>query len=425
MSEHDAGAVKKARHQIGRAIVVFAAGALIASFVWWLYSCTGETCAGSATLKSLQLGISLPVVVIAGVLVLLVALSVISVIFSLFQLSDPNQALGLPEGSVRAVIALSLVVLFAILTIFLYSNLADSGKIQSASNLTSAQKDTFIKNLPSAQVLLVKPESPDDDDKFIVFYREIHSQSSEDFAKQLLAIIGTLVTAVASFYFGAQSVSSARDSVAEILTRTTRPPAGPPGVTGINPKTLAAGSPSTVMTVEGNNLENVREAKIVFGDKQILGQRLSVDPSHVRFELTIPQDAPSGAWDVVITDGANRQAKMTGAFTVGPASPASEPSPTNGATPESASVTKITPDRLAPGSSATTITVDGAHLENIAEVKIALGDKSIFGTGINVTPCQITFKLAVPQDTQAGTWDVVLTAKDKKETTAEKAFTIG
>ena len=74
--------------------------------------------------------ISLPLLAIAGVIALLGALALVAIGFALMSMSDKTQALGLPSGSVRAVIALSLVVLFAILTVFLFSSLRTDGQVR-------------------------------------------------------------------------------------------------------------------------------------------------------------------------------------------------------------------------------------------------------------------------------------------------------
>jgi len=62
-------------------------------------------------------------VVIAGVIGLLAVLMMTALAFSSVKLADSTQALGLPEGSVRAVIALSLIVIFIIIVVFLFGNL--------------------------------------------------------------------------------------------------------------------------------------------------------------------------------------------------------------------------------------------------------------------------------------------------------------
>jgi hypothetical protein len=98
--------------------------------------------------------ISLPLLAIAGVLVLLGALALVSVAFSLMNLSDRAEALALPSGSIRAVIALSLVVLFAILAVFLFSSLDNGGRVQKLSCLDAAEKNRFVDNLGPQQILL-------------------------------------------------------------------------------------------------------------------------------------------------------------------------------------------------------------------------------------------------------------------------------
>ena len=71
--------------------------------------------------------IALPIVIIAGLVVLLLVLGLLAFVFSVLKLSNPNEALGLPSGTVRAVIALMLLVIFAIVAIFLYSDVRAVG----------------------------------------------------------------------------------------------------------------------------------------------------------------------------------------------------------------------------------------------------------------------------------------------------------
>jgi len=105
--------------------------------------------------------IRLPLLVVAAVAGLLSALALMVAVFAVYSLATPNFALGLPDGSVRAIIALLLIVLFSTTTVF----------------LTVRLKDTRAE------------------------------QPVVDFAKQLLTILGTLMTSVASFYFGTKAVS--------------------------------------------------------------------------------------------------------------------------------------------------------------------------------------------------------------------------
>src|SRR4051794_26791544 len=50
----------------------------------------------------------LPLLAIGGVIVLILVLTIVAMIFSILGLTNQGQAMGLPEGSIRAVIALSL-----------------------------------------------------------------------------------------------------------------------------------------------------------------------------------------------------------------------------------------------------------------------------------------------------------------------------
>jgi len=100
--------------------------------------------------------------VVAGVVVLLASLTTVTIITSYLDLSDPKEALGLPKGSVRALIALSLIVIFSIMSLYLYAQLAGTP-----------------------------------------------SEEQTRFAQQLLTTISTLVVAVAAFYFGTKSVAEA------------------------------------------------------------------------------------------------------------------------------------------------------------------------------------------------------------------------
>ena len=76
---------------------------------------------------------SLPLIAIGGVVVLIFMLTVVAMMFSILGLANKDQAMALPEGSIRAVIALSLIVLFAILSVFLYQGVSTSGALNQRS----------------------------------------------------------------------------------------------------------------------------------------------------------------------------------------------------------------------------------------------------------------------------------------------------
>jgi hypothetical protein len=101
-------------------------------------------------------------------------------------------------------------VLFAIVAIFLFDSVSKSGKIESVANLTTQQLAEFSAKVPSAQIVLIQPPlgTGEPTPPYTVYYR-LPNPASDDLAKQLIVLLGTLVTAVSSFYFGANSVQSA------------------------------------------------------------------------------------------------------------------------------------------------------------------------------------------------------------------------
>jgi hypothetical protein len=128
--------------------------------------------------------ILLPLLAISGVSTLLTIITIVAVAFSALNLHDPNQALGLPRGSVRALIALSLIILFAIMAIFLFDAITYPHYRYNV---------TLVNGSPEYYTTLVEP-----------------SIEGVRIAQQILTTVSTLVVAVAGFYFGTRSAEAAR-----------------------------------------------------------------------------------------------------------------------------------------------------------------------------------------------------------------------
>lgn len=126
--------------------------------------------------------VELPIVLIATVLALIGGLTFMVIVLHYMRLTTKGAALGMPDGSIRAVIAISLLFLFMILSIFLYENMVGSSDAATRS-------------------------------------------ASADVAKQLVTTVSTLAVSVAGFYFGTSSVAAA----ARAVTR------GQPALTVVSP----------------------------------------------------------------------------------------------------------------------------------------------------------------------------------------------
>ncbi len=123
-----------------------------------------------------QLELVIGLIIVLGVAVLLVLLYIMAAGFAALSMSDSKQAMRLPQGSIRAIIALFLIVVWVILSAFLY------GAVQNSNNNTEVIR----------------------------------------LAQQLFTTMSTLAVAVASFYFGSRSVASAR---AALEASTSQQPA--------------------------------------------------------------------------------------------------------------------------------------------------------------------------------------------------------
>lgn len=161
--------------------------------------------------------LQLSVVVLAGLALVVVLMAALAVVFSLLGLANQTQALALPEGSVRALIAFSLVLMFVCLAAFLYNGvnnieLAPGGK--PLTRITEAQLTDLKTNFVVAAEPARKADGTletDTDGKsrlYNVTYFSKRSKDADDFAKQIFTTLATVFVSVISFYFGSAATSS-------------------------------------------------------------------------------------------------------------------------------------------------------------------------------------------------------------------------
>jgi hypothetical protein len=161
--------------------------------------------------------VGLPILAIFGIMILFGALALISTVFARLDLSAPNEALALPPGSIRAAIALALIVLFALISVMLYQSLSRPYVVK---DLSFVQKEALVKE-PSNHILGVIPEAcrlagaacTAEQLPYTVHLRQSPTTESADLAKQLLILVGTLMTSVTSFYFASRSTEATAKSM--------------------------------------------------------------------------------------------------------------------------------------------------------------------------------------------------------------------
>jgi hypothetical protein len=254
--------------------------------------------------------IQLPLLAIAGVVALLASLTLVSLAFSVVGSSDRTQALALPEGSIRAVLALSLVVLFAIISVYLYSSLT-AGELEKIENLQETQKEAFLRMTPGAIAvaagsLPAATPGAAATPLYAVYFRDVVGQGAQDFAKQLLVLIGTLVTSVASFYFGAKAASGA-----------SPPPAGPaPAPKAVSPPARGARGSTVPIEITGGSLQLVDKVRLAKDSAQVVCTNVFSNANVVRCNAPLDAGLATGSWDVIVTDTTGMEAKLPGAFTI-------------------------------------------------------------------------------------------------------------
>ena len=252
--------------------------------------------------KNIGPELKLPLVVIFGVVVLLMVIGLLTFSFSQLNLASAGQALGLPDGSVRAIIALMLLVLFTIVGIFLYNSVA-SGPVQSVQKVSETQLTELRKQVV---VVLTLPEGAG---LSTVYFRP-SSPAGEDIAKQLITLLGTLVTAVASFYFGSAAVSSAHEAVLKMSVAGGQPA---PTVTSLTPASLKQGTNAQTVKITGSNLGSVKAVTLAKGSTTL--GTVMANPSETNITITVKPDAP-GTYDLVLSDGTREVARINNAFTI-------------------------------------------------------------------------------------------------------------
>jgi hypothetical protein len=262
---------------------------------------------------------SLALLAIGGVVVLILLLTAVAMVFSVLQLTNNTQAMGLPEGSIRSVIALSLIVLFAILSVFLYQGVS-KGSLVVNNRVPETLRIQIIREHAAQDVQSVLLKDKDgttlksDDGKenlYDVSYRSTNT-TADDFAKQMLVLLGTLMTAVTSFYLGAGTATTAAKAGE---TKT----AGPPTVSSINPTSGSNSGPSIPLQIMGANLNNITHVKIVrAGAQPIIGTNVHSSPTSVTCDIPVSTaTAPPGPpWDVVVDDGGTQSFTKQGALTI-------------------------------------------------------------------------------------------------------------
>ena len=158
---------------------------------------------------------SLAALLLFGVLTFFFAIASLIALFKALSLTNDKSALGMPQGSIRAFMALVLIMLFFLMAVFLYLDVSRAGADRRVTGIT---EDSYRDLLSGGQVIsAVSYGVPDPGGtntevlRWDVVLRAERdpNEVSEEMARQLITVLGTLIVAISAFYFGANSVQKA------------------------------------------------------------------------------------------------------------------------------------------------------------------------------------------------------------------------
>ena len=238
-------------------------------------------------------------VIVIAIAALLMMLFVVASGFSRLQLSDAKQPLGLPEGSIRALIALFLILIFIIFGIYLFRVV---GQGQLLGPITMSSEEMLVRKDVASFAHL----SGDNYNVWLV--GPAVSEDGVRLSQQLLTTVGTLVVAVAGFYFGSTTVSSAAAAVrgearAEPVITTVTPAAG-------------ATSASVSLEIQGRDFRMPRALRLVRGDQQISATDILASSTRITGTVVLDQPAGGENWDVVVEHEDGTEVRLAKAFAI-------------------------------------------------------------------------------------------------------------
>ena len=164
------------------------------------------------------------ILLVAGLVALTLLLYLGTVIHRTVGVGTSKGALGMPDGSIRALIALSLVLMFAIIGVtVLYAGMGSQEELVS-NGITTAQIND-LENVQIISISVVDPAASPGTERYNVTVLPEISQAGHDFGLQLLTTVSTLVVAVAGFYFGSRAVAQGSKAAVAAIASQQPPPA--------------------------------------------------------------------------------------------------------------------------------------------------------------------------------------------------------
>ena len=231
-----------------------ATDSITATYAGWLGACLIAlglaAFVGTVAVTSSSAPSSLAFAAMSGVALLSLTLVGIMVLTRAVGMTDGTQALGLPQGSVRALLAFALAIVFVSVASWTLGGLFDPIGLQIAKDDgATADVDAFLKRYQGDPRYIIVETPQDKDNKTstgtVFIKREAPDKDVLDIAKQIVTISATVLVTIVGFYFGSKSTSDVAKSVNDSLTAVRRSIADTQtALSGGTPNTPAAGAAS-------------------------------------------------------------------------------------------------------------------------------------------------------------------------------------
>ena len=154
------------------------------------------------------LGLLNPVI---SIVTMLFAAGALATLYWRLNLSNHSFALALPKGSVRAILALGLVVIFTVVSWALMSDPSmknEYEKVGSFSGLSQEEYNAYEQSLGANLQVAPLPNGTGNELTYSGdLYRVKISKNGLDLSKQILTALITALSVVIGFYFGSRTVS--------------------------------------------------------------------------------------------------------------------------------------------------------------------------------------------------------------------------
>jgi hypothetical protein len=238
-----------------------------------------------------------PAIYIVGATALLLAfLSLLALIYYSLNLTDVTQSLGLPQGSVRALIALLLLTTFVSLSLYLYQTMARGN--ETTLTIPQTAFANFAEQLAIQEIPFtitdITAAQGDNEATYTIRQSIPLNDGAGDMARQLLTILGTLVGTISGFYFGTRSLETAGRILGNQGTEEDI------GIHAISPDRVGAGQ-SAQLTVTGRGFD--AGATLELSGPSPVPQVSNINvlsKTTIQCDVAVPTGHPGGNYDLII-----------------------------------------------------------------------------------------------------------------------------